>query len=254
MQPGLLQLPAIVRQGGREAPPGYWQSFFYSQLNPFTLYRSTLQMLGQFIVWASTLFTRRAPEPYICAPPFQGTWIAVNGGPDKDSSHSWHLLAQRYAYDFVKTDRGGRSHTAAGDELSDYYAWGGAVCSPAHGRVVAVKGAADDFQGVGDGAIDWKARDFRGNFVVIRHEANVFSFIAHFRKRSIKVRAGQQVEAGDILGYCGNSGHSTEPHIHFQLQDRASFWLSMGIKPVFREEGGAERVVRRGEALSGAKV
>jgi murein DD-endopeptidase MepM/ murein hydrolase activator NlpD len=72
-------------------------------------------------------------------------------------------------------------------------------------------------------------KDFRGNFVIIKHHDKEYSFIAHFRLDSINVKKGQKVIQGQVIGLCGNSGHSTEPHIHFHLQDSANFWIATGL-------------------------
>ncbi|MEF8822451.1 MAG: hypothetical protein V5A52_09255 [Halovenus sp.] len=55
--------------------------------------------------------------------PFDGEWTAVNGGVTKRSSHSWGIVSQRYAYDFVVTDDGS-THEGNGTDLSEYYAFG----------------------------------------------------------------------------------------------------------------------------------
>lgn len=81
----------------------------------------------------------------------------------------------------------------------------------------------------GSGWIDWRCRDFRGNFVVIRHAPGEYSFLAHLVPDQITVRVGQQVARGELIGRCGNSGHSTEPHLHFQLQDHPNVFLAMGL-------------------------
>jgi murein DD-endopeptidase MepM/ murein hydrolase activator NlpD len=57
-----------------------------------------------------------------------------------------------------------------------------------------------------------------GNTVVIRHAADLYSKVSHLKKNSIKVKPGDIVKTGDLLGLCGNSGRSPEPHLHFQLQ------------------------------------
>jgi murein DD-endopeptidase MepM/ murein hydrolase activator NlpD len=95
--------------------------------------------------------------------------------------------------------------------------------------VVKVRSNVRDHTRVGDYSIDWKTRDFRGNFVIIKHAEKEYSFIAHLKKDSVAVKAGDKVKQGQVIGLCGNSGHSTEPHIHFHLQDSSSFWIAAGL-------------------------
>ncbi|MCL0066082.1 M23 family metallopeptidase, partial [Dehalococcoidia bacterium] len=58
-----------------------------------------------------------------------------------------------------------------------------------------------------------------GNYIVIDHENGQFSFYAHLSENSILVRVGERVRKGDTIAKIGNTGHSTEPHLHFQLMD-----------------------------------
>ena len=58
--------------------------------------------------------------------------------------------------------------------------------------------------------------------------------MAHFKKGSIVVEAGDKVSQGQLLGLCGNSGHSTMPHLHFHVQDRKNFWTAVGLPIKFK--------------------
>ena len=76
-----------------------------------------------------------------------------------------------------------------------------------------------------------------GNAVFIRHGKQEVSVLAHLKQGSIKVKAGDAVKKGQVLGQCGNSGNSSEPHLHYHLQDTAVIQDATGIKCFF------ERVV-----------
>ena len=75
--------------------------------------------------------------------PFKGEWLVVNGGNDKEHSHSWGVLNQRYAYDFF-IEINGKSHSGDGNIVEDYYCYGKPVLSPADGTVVEMKNLFDD--------------------------------------------------------------------------------------------------------------
>jgi len=141
--------------------------------------------------------------------PFFGTWWVsqgVNGG----ETHKG-LLA--HAWDFMVRDERGRSFVTPGYRLADYHAFGLLVCAPAAGRVVAVENS------VGDNAPGRLNREQNwGNYVVIEHSCLEFSILAHLAQGSVRVRPGEQVSAGAIVGACGNSGYSGQPHLHYQLQ------------------------------------
>jgi len=83
--------------------------------------------------------------------------------------------------------------------------------------------------------------------VIIEHENNEYSVLAHFKKESIIVSEGDEVEAGQLLGSAGNSGNSSEPHIHFHVADRAEWDEAASIRIKF--EDGKEPI--RGEIAKG---
>lgn len=205
-------------------------TFLWFFFNPFGLWQGVAQVLGQIVAVGRGLIGPSQPgEPPPLSLPFDGSWTVVKGGVEKTSSHSWSIVAQRYAYDFYVTDDLGKSHRGAGRELEDYYAFGKAVLAPADGTVVEARDDIRDFPHPGAGWIDWRTRDFRGNFILIRHGERAYSLIAHLKQGSCQVNKGDRVQAGQIVGQCGNSGHSTEPHIHFHLQDHPNFYFASGL-------------------------
>lgn len=69
-----------------------------------------------------------------------------------------------------------------------------------------------------------------GNYIVIKHAENEYSLIAHLQQYSIIVNEGQNVKYGDIIGKVGNSGNSTEPHIHFQVMNDKNIEACTSLK------------------------
>ncbi|MEM6630302.1 MAG: M23 family metallopeptidase [Bacteroidota bacterium] len=211
----------------------YYITNFLSQFHPFTFWSAFRQLWGHVHIrlrYSSGLPDKDTYTSNISyALPFEGAWMVVNGGSNQENSHSWDILTQRYAYDFFQVDESEESFSAEGKHLTDYYCFETPVLSPAAGTVVQVRDGVRDYKGVGDYSIDWRTKDFRGNFVVIQHGEEEFSFLAHLKKNSLMVTEGDLVQKGQLIGLCGNSGHSTEPHIHFHLQDRKDFWTAMGL-------------------------
>lgn len=72
-----------------------------------------------------------------------------------------------------------------------------------------------------------------GNHVTIRTDDGIYATIAHLQQRSITVQVGDRVIASTRIGSCGNSGNSSEPHVHPQLMDRASLWTAQCLPMVF---------------------
>jgi len=74
-----------------------------------------------------------------------------------------------------------------------------------------------------------------GNTVIVRTRNNEYLFFAHFKKHSIKVKEGDTVKQGQLLGLCGNSGNSSEPHLHFHIQNGKDMNTATGVKCYFDE-------------------
>jgi len=72
-----------------------------------------------------------------------------------------------------------------------------------------------------------------GNTVIIRTENKEYLFFAHFKQHTIKVKEGQSVKQGQFLGECGNSGNSSEPHLHFHIQNVENMNVATGVKCYF---------------------
>jgi murein DD-endopeptidase MepM/ murein hydrolase activator NlpD len=165
----------------------------------------------------------------------------MNGGVTRETSHSWDLVAQRYAYDFVVADEAGKRHRADGTHTEHYFCYGEPVLAPADGVVIHVRDGVRDAPWVGTGWVDWLCRDFGGNSVTLQHAEGEYSHSAHLIPGSIPVRPGESIRCGQRIGLCGNSGHSTEPHLHFQVQDHPDFFEAFGLPIAFsscRVNGG----------------
>jgi len=143
------------------------------------------------------------------AVPFLGEWQVYQGF---DGEHT-HRGPWRHGLDFFIVEEG-RSFGGEGRLLTDYHAFGLPVLAPAAGEVVAVRdGVADNPPG------EVNARENWGNYVLIRAAGGVHVLLAHFRHGSIAATQGAWVKAGDVLGGCGNSGRSPQPHIHLHVQE-----------------------------------
>ncbi|HEX7231207.1 MAG TPA: peptidoglycan DD-metalloendopeptidase family protein [Candidatus Binatia bacterium] len=71
---------------------------------------------------------------------------------------------------------------------------------------------------IGRGQVEFAGwRTGYGNVVDIRHSENYLSRYAHFSRLAPDLRVGQWVETGDVIGYVGQTGHATGPHLHFEF-------------------------------------
>lgn len=171
--------------------------------------------------------------------PFNERWVAVNGGVVKAISHSWDIQAQRYAYDFIMMDNSAKSYTDKGLSVTDYYCYGKKILAPADGVVVEAKDNCKDSIIIGKGKTDPLIKDIRGNYIVIKHAENEYSVLAHLAPGSILVKKGQSVKRKEYIALCGNTGNTSEPHLHFQIQNGTSFFTSAGL-PIHFENIAAE--------------
>lgn len=103
----------------------------------------------------------------------------------------------------------------------------------ADGVVISIKNNFPDCRIVNDGQPDPDTPDIGGNRIIIRHSKNEYSAICHLMPKSVNVKKGQAVKRGDVIAKCGNSGNTTEPHIHFQIQNTPRFYSCLGVPILF---------------------
>jgi hypothetical protein len=231
----------------------------WSILNPRGLIQTLQQAIGQFMAIGRSLVKGVAyDESMSFILPFEGVWKVYNGGVTRKTSHSWSLIGQRYAYDFVVVDDLGKTYQGSSNKPENYLAFGRPVLAAADGIVVDMRNDIKDYHRAGTGWIDIRTPDIRGNYVVIEHSKHSYTLYAHLKSGSIQVKKGEAVVTGQMIGECGHSGHSSEPHLHFQLQDRANFHTAVGLPIKFRniervKDSTAECVeqgfVERGQAV-----
>lgn len=163
------------------------------------------------------------PSRIVYRIPLDGPVTVAWGGPTLTVNYHAVMPDQRWAYDLLVTSAG-RTFRGSGTGVEDYYAYGRPVRAPAEGVVRAVH---DDEP---DGPIGhWQVQRAMGNHVVIEVAPSEFLFIAHLQPGSIRVAPGDRVTAGDVLGRVGNSGNSSEPHVHIHVQDGPAPYLGEGI-------------------------
>lgn len=147
--------------------------------------------------------------------PLHGAWTAHNAARN-EKSHHYAIPSQRWAVDWLKHDASGQTHKGEGNALSDYYSYREAIVAPTDGTVVTVVDGIPENPAHGTGDIYFAS----GNSIVLQIADNEFALFCHLVPGSASVKVGQKVRAGELLGRVGNSGNSTEPHLHFQLMDK----------------------------------
>lgn len=162
--------------------------------------------------------------------PFKQEWTVVWGGDTKELNYHVESEMQKNAFDIVITDKKGNSYKTNGKVNEDYYAFGKELFAPCDGEIVKV------IDGIIDNKIgEMNSKDITGNSVIIKTKNNEYLFFCHFKNETIKVREGEKVKQGQLLGLCGNSGHSSEPHLHFHIQNTKDINSGTGIKCYFEK-------------------
>lgn len=185
-------------------------------------------------------------EPLLLAAPVAGRWEALNSPTSKVPSHGTHAYGQAYAVDLVLAPEGverpGFGRAGASFLPPERFpAFGQEVRAPADAVVVrAVDRMRDHRSRSSWSAYAWFLVEaipreamgptgVLGNHVVLRLADGTHFAMAHLQRGSVAVRRGDRVAAGDLLARCGNTGNTTEPHLHCQRQDVASVFLATGL-------------------------
>ncbi|MEG3630642.1 M23 family metallopeptidase [Streptomyces poriticola] len=207
--------------------------------------------------------TRAAREPVEVAPPVTGRWSALNSPADRTPSHGTHAYGQTFAIDIVAEPEPGarpgfRVLWPLVRRSSDFPAFGAPLLAVADGTVVRVEDGRRDHLSrtslpallylmlvEGDLRQLGGVRRIVGNHVVLDLGDGVHALYAHVQRGSFTVREGDRVRAGQPIARCGNSGNSSEPHVHFQLMDGPDPDTARGLPFTWRGLG----VPRNGEVF-----
>lgn len=152
---------------------------------------------------------RTQPSGLWLTPPFLGAWTCTQGA----NGPFTHRGTLAHAYDFEIYDADGSLCRGHGEQAQDYHCFAQPVIAVADGTVIAIENnQPNNIIGDLDSQRPW------GNYVIVQHTPELFSMVAHLSPGTVTVYPGQYAQRGSVLGYCGSSGRSPRPHLHFQLQ------------------------------------
>jgi len=161
--------------------------------------------------------------------PFDGPAFVLWGGDTKEQNYHIANPLQKHAIDFVGLPSPILRYTGDGTRNEQYRIWKRAILAPAPGTIVEAV----------DGIRDNKPKEMNsymvmGNMIIIRHTNQTFSVLCHLACGSVSVRVDDRVDTGDRIALCGNSGRSSEPHLHFHAQSTDNSNTAEAVKSVFR--------------------
>lgn len=188
-----------------------------------------------------------ADEPIVIGAPVRGgPWRCANG-PAYDSVHQYLTiregevrLAQRFAIDLQKVDAEGNILPSPfPDDITNdmFYGYGTELIAVADGIVSFVQDGIPEnvpqASGVIRSAVPITRETVSGNWISIELDKNRYAFYAHVQPGSIRVKVGETVRKGQVIGLLGNSGNAVGPHLHFHIGDANSLNGSEGLPFVF---------------------
>ncbi len=198
-------------------------------------------------------------EPVVLRYPLEGRFRARNSPAKRVPSHGTDLMGTTYAIDLIPVDSKGRSAPwnwralVATERPDAFVGFGAKVLAPASGTVVLAHDGEEDHEArrsqltllsymAGQAQrIRRGAGAIAGNHVVIAlGDGGPFVLVAHLRRGSLSVKVGDRVVAGRQIGQCGNSGNSTQPHVHVQVTDSIEWSRAQGLPLAFETATGTE--------------
>ncbi len=153
----------------------------------------------------------------------------ANGTPIVGQFH----VPERFAIDWVRIDPQARRANGPIDRNDSYLAWGEPVIAVADGVISALRDGMPEStppNNPPNPTVEMAA----GNYVMQSIGDGHYAFYAHLQPGSLRVQVGQPVVRGQVLGLLGNSGNSSEPHLHFHISNSNDPLMSEGLPYVFR--------------------
>jgi murein DD-endopeptidase MepM/ murein hydrolase activator NlpD len=182
--------------------------------------------------------TSVGPNAVVIGPPLRGgDWAALDG-PDNAGTHRRTVVAiggratipQRFATDWAKAGPDGTFSVGDRRDNRSFFSYGADVIAVADGEVSAVMdGMPDNAPGADVSGVPMALVALGGNHVIINLGAGGYAVYAHLQTGSIRVKVGDRVRRGDVIGLVGNSGNSSGPHLHFQISDSNSLLATEGL-------------------------
>jgi len=198
---------------------------------------------GERTVEGASVEVRR-DAPLVIGAPLRGEgWMAANGPSNRaENEHRRAIntvdgrarIAQRFAIDWIKFGANGRLWSAGAEKNANWFGYGAEIVAVADAVVASVNDAVPENKPDTESrAVPITLETIGGNYVILDLGNGRYALYAHMQPGKIRVKAGDKVRRGEVLGLVGNSGNSDGPHLHFQICDANSPLGSEGLPFVF---------------------
>jgi hypothetical protein len=181
-------------------------------------------------------------ELHVLGPPVEGAnWLADDGPSNGEDNHHRRGVvivdgqavdSRRYAIDWKQVVNG-TSFSADPRDVHSYYSYGKSVLAVADGRVqVARDGLPDNIPGHGEAfhpAVPITLGTVAGNTITLDLGDGQFAYYLHLQPGSLRVKTGDKVRRGQVLGSIGASGDAREPHLHFEVTTSSKLVAGEGL-------------------------
>jgi len=235
--------PPARLTGAAPSPPVFWPHAFRMQANvPAALHVDALDAKLRIAVGGkkssvvqATIPIRTFEQKTALVFPFRGKGIVSQGGAFEVGHRNRSGL---YAIDAIGLTDTYAPVIRGNDAIQDYAGWGRTIIAPAAGKIVHARNDRPDqpVDGKSDPAFfapEYPDGGDPGNSVVIDHGNGEFSLLAHLQHGSVRVAVGDAVTQGQAIALLGNSGDTSGPHVHFQLQDGPRWEFSNALPAQF---------------------
>lgn len=184
----------------------------------------------------------QARKPLVISPPLTGPdWLNGDGCCGM-SAHRLALnpidgqlwAAERYAIDYVQLQPDGRLFSGDQAKLESYPYFGADIHAVSDGPVVAVVDGLPE-QVPGKSPTGLPLDQYAGNHIIQDLGDGNYAMYAHIKTGAVKVKVGDRLTAGQVIGSVGNTGNSDAPHLHFQVMSTPDPLRSNGLPFVLTE-------------------
>lgn len=207
--------------------------------------------LGVFLVFLTyqlaLIYVPTQSRSIQLTPPLEGDWFVFHGGNSALLNHHYFAGSQKYAMDIILPHDGELPLQQITD-LQKYNTFAQTLYAPVDGVVISVKSSLPD-QKIGQ----TDRKNPAGNHIVLKDNSDVFILLAHLKKNSILVNEGDRVSVGQKIAKIGNSGNTSQPHLHIQAMTGANFRSqdSLAVPMSFSVRDKYPKFFKRNDILPG---